>query len=170
MWSTFILFYSIFHNLLGFPQSPYQSPSHQDKFTLVQIIDGPKVALHYNDNGIGVSNAKDFVWTLRNVSVSHVVKYTGGVERKIQNILDLTDPSIPDSIKSSELWPKPDDTDTIYNFAVISSNSYSTRYLLDWRNLTDYKDVLSHILIGFHLKCRLMVLDGMAQDCEAMFL
>jgi hypothetical protein len=77
---------------------------------------------------------------------SHKIKFTTGFATLLKSY--AANPSaIGDSFQKARpmpgLLPRPDDHETITNFAMMCSNAYIIHSILgDWRNMTDYEQVL----------------------------
>lgn len=105
---------------------------------------------------------------------THRIKFTSGLGSFLQEYsekpADFAE-ALSRFSAAPGILPRPDDHETVKNFALMCSNAYIIHSILgDWRNITDWEQVFMRFYVEYILIFRRVILGGMELGSEDTFL
>lgn len=139
----------------------FQPDVESDEFSLDYVVSGRDARTMRQVSALNEDSSLAFDLSLLQIPEevppklpSHKIKFTSGFASMLESY--VADPSSLDDpyqkVKTMPgLMPRPDDHETITNFAMMCSNAYIIHSILgDWRNMTDYEQVQSIIILPWY--------------------
>lgn len=157
----------------------FEPASQTGDFSLQHVVSGRDARMMSLIRDLSGETVAGFEMTLLRVPEriqtslpSHRIRYTSGRDSSVSAF--LRDPAAYDSSAAAarampRVMPRPDDHETVKNFAFMCSNAYILHSIVnDWRNMTDWNQVWP-ARSGFPLNCSAswMTLAGTARGCGA---